>query len=227
MNTTNLIDNIEYNKKNRIPTIYKNAVKVNFEIMNTWSIPYIKQKFGNQDCRGYFSNKFIIKSPLESCYDYLSKSIPYKYTLHRLGNNTFDNDLTFPNVFFKKKDLISNIFYEGPENTGVLPHSHLGGAYNIMIYGFKEWTLFDMTSQDGYKMHEYLQKEYTNTSTFLEFYKNYNIIIDKLNDNNIPVLRGIQEPGDIVYVPEGYEHFVFNKSKTLGLVVELKHSIII
>ena len=130
--------------------------------------------------------------------------------------NTYIDYLRFPNPFFNKKDIHHYIFYTGPKDTGILPYAH-GDVFNLMIYGEKKWILYDFNKITA-ELTETYGKKYKKNIMWKNWYKNeYKKLISKTD-----VIEFIQQPNDIVFVPNGYLHTVYNNKNTMGILIEKK-----
>ena len=222
MNIVYDISHSDFNKikENRIPTLIKNGLK-NFPELKNWNTEYIIKKYGKTNCI-YTNDARPVSSRLTATYtDFFYNLSNKNYTFTRKMydiNNTLDfiDDFTFPNPYFSKNEIEKHIFYSGPATTGALPHSH-GAALNLMIYGKKKWIFFDKITHIGKKLEQYYYKNYPPKSQYNDW---YNSEYDTLK-KTIPIIECIQEPTDIVFVPNQYNHTVLNLETTMGIVVEL------
>ena len=135
-----------------------------------------------------------------------------------------------PNIIFSKKDIRSYIIYNGPKNTGVLPHAHKN-SLNILKTGKKKWIfcnnfelkrcpnsiiglLASKTNKPNKGISEIQDLKQDNIK-WMDWYNTY-----KKNNKNTEI-ECIQEAGDLIYVPNQLIHAVYNLENTCGLVVDL------
>ena len=206
--------------KRRIPTLIKNGLKY-FPELQKWNEEYIYKKYGNKKCSVAKDGKRIEKHFNDKNMNYKNYFEKNKNlylfsreSYHKKKVNTYIDDLTFPNPFFNKKDIHHHVFYTGPKSSGILPHNH-GDAFNLMIYGEKKWILFD-SNIITQKINRFYEKKYKKNILWENWYKNeYKYLISKTN-----VIEFIQNPNDIVFVPRGYLHTVYNNKDTMGILIE-------
>ena len=220
MNVVNNITKLEFEEiqKKRIPTLIKNGLK-DFPRIKEWNKDYILKKYGKSMCNYSYDSRPVRSKSICSISEYFN-NYPDSYSFTRkkfnpLETNVFTDDITFPNNLFYKKDIDKSIFYCGPSHTGALPHSH-GAALNFMVYGKKKWIMFDTKTELARKVQQYYYEKYP-SAIWMEWFKaEY-----KNLKENIPILECIQEDNDIMFVPDGYNHTVFNMKPTMGVVVEI------
>ena len=194
--------------KRRIPTLIKNGLKY-FPELQKWNEEYIYKKYGDKKCSVATDGKRVEKHFTDknmSYKEYFEKNknlyLFSREKYHKKKVNTYIDYLTFPNPFFTKKEIHHNVFYTGPESSGILPHYH-GDSFNLMIYGEKKWILFD-SNKITRKINKFYEKKYKKNILWKNWYKNeYKYLISKTN-----VIEFIQNPNDIVFVPRGYLHTV-------------------
>ncbi len=213
------LDKFKQIKENRIPTLIKNGLKY-FPKLQKWNKNYIIEKYGNEICN-YSYHARPVRSNLYCNYiDFFNKyNNTYSFsrkTFDITKIDTFIQDLTFPNPLFSKKNINKHIFFTGPEYSGALPHSH-GPALNLMVYGRKRWIFFDANDTIGKKLEQYYYKKYPKDVLWIDWFK---LEYKKLK-KQIDIIECIQEPNDIVFVPNEYNHTVFNMKETMGIVIEL------
>ena len=86
-----------------------------------------------------------------------------------------------------------------------------------MKYGRKRWIFFDTFYQEGKKLEQYYYNKYPIDISWLEWYnKEYNSM-----EKYVEKVECIQEPNDLVFIPDKFNHTVFNEEETMGIVVEL------
>ena len=203
-------------KQNNMPTVFKNGIDI-FPELKKWNTNYILEKYGNNLCSVTYDNDAVVDFYfLNKCITYKDYFNDFKHTLSFTRNdnineiNSFINDITFPNPFFKKNDIISYYIYCGPRESGLLPHSH-SHALNIMTYGMKEWIFYN-----NKKLTEYYTYKYIRNVKYKEWYKNEYENLKK----NEKIIEYTQNLTDIIYIPKKYSHCIYNKKHTLGIAIE-------
>ena len=134
------------------------------------------------------------------------------------NNNIRIKDDIIPNILFNENNIRSFIIYNGPKNTGILPHSHQD-SLNILKYGKKKWIFISDRDILKNSINDYykLRKNTKNIRiSWMNWYKNY-IKIQKKYD-----IECIQESGDIIVVPDKIFHTVYNIEDSLGTVIDIK-----
>ena len=222
----NTIDNISKDKfreirLKRIPTLIKNGLSY-FPNLEKWNKEYIVEKYGDIDCTYSYHARPVRSKSKTNYRNFFNKYNKETYTFTRKIYNINDekgkiiSDINYPNPFFDRVNIDRYIFYSGPKHTGALPHSH-GPALNLMKYGRKRWIFFDTFYQDGKKLEQYYYNKYPLNVSWLEWYnKEYNSM-----DKFVKTVECIQEPNDLVFIPDNFNHTVFNEEETMGIVVEL------
>ena len=200
------------------PFLIKNGLKA-FDKIIKWNQEYLVNKFQNEKCHYSFDARPVMSRNNDTLKNYFEnfKSTAYLFDRKKYSiNKHFLDDLYFPNPYFNEKMISNYILYSGSTNTGALPHSH-GAAFNCMVYGKKQWILFDSSTMQGKQLERYYYKNYSNGCMWKQWYdKEY----EKLLNINI-TKECIQNSGDIIYIPKYYNHAVLNKEDTLGLVIEI------
>ena len=204
--------------KKRKPILFKNGLQY-FPNLCNWDSTYLIQNYGTEICNYSYDARPVRsrnQTNLEMYFNrYQSNSYLFSRKVFDKHNKTFINDLTFPNPFFNECNIEKYIIYSGPDKTGALPHSH-GSAFNCMVYGEKKWIFFDSNTKTGKQLENYYYAKYPHTFTWMDWYnKEYENLL-KLNITS----EIIQQEKDIVYVPTCYNHTVFNKKQTLGLLLK-------
>lgn len=220
INIKNLKKQLDLCVKNRVPTVIKNGLKY-FPEIHKWNEEYIYKKYGDKKCSVATDGKRVERHFTDknmNYKEYFEKNknlyLFSRESYHKKKLNTYIDDLTFPNPFFNKKEIHHNVFYTGPESSGILPHSH-GDAFNLMLYGEKKWILFDYNNKTG-KLNDFYERKYKKNIEWKNWYKNeYKNLISKTD-----VIEFIQYPNDIVFVPRGYLHSVYNNKNTMGILIE-------
>jgi hypothetical protein len=219
MNVIDGVDNFNDVRKLRVPTFIKNCLRY-FPDLQKWDAAYIADKFGDHSCT-YSNDARPVRSKLETTYsDFFNRLADDFYLFSRSEydskNPRFISDFSFPNPLFRKSSIERHIFFAGPSQSGALPHSH-GAAFNFMICGLKRWIFFDSSSDMGHKLEQFYYAKYPKDAQWIDWYNNEYEDLKK----RIAVYECVQEPHDIVYIPEKFNHTVCNVNETLGIVVEV------
>ena len=203
------------------PQLIKHGLK-HFPQLHKWNKEYIKNEFGDISCNFSFDAR-PVRSKNTTTYDNYIKTLSdqsYSFTRVHYNHQTdkIIDDIDFPNPFFSKKEIDKYIFFCGPSHSGALQHSH-GPALNLMVSGKKKWILFDSTTEYGARLQAYYYNKYPSNTQWIDWFtKEYK----QLKENShVKIYEFIQEPGDIVFIPDKYNHSVFNMKDTIGIVIEL------
>tara|TARA_Y100000591_G_C21762287_1_gene660758 strand:+ start:350 stop:1024 length:675 start_codon:yes stop_codon:yes gene_type:complete len=203
-------------KYNNIPTVFINGMDI-FPQLKKWNTDYILNNYGENLCSITYDNDAVANFYFSNkCITYKDYFNDFNHTLSITRNdninekNSFINDITFPNPFFKKEDIIRYYTYCGPPESGILPHYH-SYALNLMTYGMKEWIFYD-----NIKLTDYYEIKYIRNVKYKEWYKNEYTNLKKNNK----IIEYIQNTNDVVFIPKNYSHGVYNKQHTLGIVIE-------
>ena len=213
---------MNFNKTSNEPKLFKDGLKY-FEQIQKWDKEYISTNFGEIMCK-YSDDGRPVRSKNTTTYnnyinDFSDKSYAFTREMYDGKENKIIDDITFPNPFFSKNEIDKHIFFCGPCHTGALPHSH-GKALNLMVSGRKRWIMFDSKTNYGKQLENYYYMKYPSTYQWMDWFsQEYKQL--KAN-SNIKLYEFIQEPGDIVFIPDFFNHTVFNMKNTIGVVLELK-----
>lgn len=224
-NKDNFFDN--YFSK-RVPVLIKGGAK-NWPLMEKWNKDYIIKKAGNYMCTVVTDSRPAASTIRATLKDYF-KSYQGKSTLtlqkYQEGENLpILKDLPIPSPFFTQKSIHRYFFFHSVKDAGTLPHKHRD-AFNILVSGSKHWIFHDASLEKapkGYsKLNEY-SKSYPSGTTAKDWFKKE---LPNLANSlkKIKVYQCIQEPGDIVYIPNDYSHTVLNLSEVLGVVFECNNT---
>ena len=105
----------------------------------------------------------------------------------------------------KKIKRPASHFYLGSAGSGAPMHYH-SHAYNVLVYGRKRWVVLPPRHALFSKQHiaNWLETEY------------------KALREDGAAMECIQEPGDVLYIPEGWAHGVLNLDDSIGFSVEFR-----
>ena len=236
------IDYIEKKFKNNNDIVlfqFSKGVDLNINNVDKCCQPYIKAYMEKYKSEKKINKTTTIIDGITSIYldsNYLkhTKHNPKTYLFRRekieseSQNRVIDD--VIPNIIFSKKDIRSYIIYNGPKNTGVLPHAHKH-SLNILKTGKKKWIfcnnfklktspnsiialLASNTNKPNKGINEIQDLKQDNIK-WMDWYNTYK----KYNKNT--EIECIQEEGDLIYVPNQLIHAVYNLENTCGLVVDL------
>lgn len=222
----------------RSPIVIKGLI-ANCEACQKWSPDFFENKYGDTKLltlkKGdkFKTNAYTSFTQKMAC-DYMS----LKDSIKNMINN--NNDLTYINnvteIFSKHPELIKdlglnniskidtsineeswlkvNLFMGGPR-TGSSLHCAVAGNFFFNVYGKKKWILISPYYS------KYLQS--TPAENFEFVISGYNIEdMDQFGTLNqlIPKYEIILEPGDVLYVPPWYWHYVHNETDfTIGCAI--------
>lgn len=212
-------------KLKRTPYLFKNKLK-EFTNLEKFNKNYILSKYGENLCNYSYYDRPVrsrLKCTLQEFYN-IHYNTCYTFTrsifdINNTSNkNLIINEINYPNNFFNINEIDKYIFYCGKEKSGCLPHSH-GAALNLMSYGKKKWIFFDSLTKKGKEFENYFYNKYPLNNEWIDWYNNeYKNLCD-----NIEVIEFIQESNDIVFIPNNYNHTVYNLQETMGIVIELNN----
>ena len=105
----------------------------------------------------------------------------------------------------KKIKRPASHFYLGSAGSGAPMHYH-SHSYNVLVFGRKRWVILPPRHALFSKQHiaNWLETEYK-----------------ALRDDGA-AMECIQEPGDVLYIPEGWAHGVLNLDDSIGFSTEFK-----
>ena len=113
-------------------------------------------------------------------------------------------------------------FLMGPALAGAHVHAH-GAAWNVLVHGRKRWFLFPPHTPPLFaavlRAGGLLEPQFGRPA--LEWFRTEYPI---LRSSPIAPLEVIQEPGDIVWVPERWGHAVLNLEPSVGFAMEIGFS---
>lgn len=214
--------------RKRIPVILKNAAK-EWPLINSWTNNYLIKLCENiefkvvQDSRSGENNSLNFSSSLEKYLEEEKGFAAYIHdsTTHSLFSDLF-GDLDPKNPFFRANEIEKFLFFFAKTNAGALPHVHVFDVFNVLQKGKKQWVFFDASEHLaplGYKTLQEYHKSYGRGSTSLQWFERE---LSSLENKVESSYTGIQEAGDLVYIPIEYSHAVLNLEDCVGLVLETK-----
>ena len=103
-------------------------------------------------------------------------------------------------------DLASTQFSLGPVGSGSPPHYHMA-AVNTLVYGRKKWTL--LPPADAIYGAMPVREWHAAGGP------------EALRAEGRQVLECVQQPGDVVYVPDHWGHAVLNVEPSVGFATEV------
>ena len=103
------------------------------------------------------------------------------------------------------------LFYHGVAGTGTFCHQH-SSAYNAMLWGRKRWFLFPPSAHVGAAEPPFVQHAPTDMATWL------NTTLPSLPTKPA---QCVQEPGELLWLPDGFLHCVLNLRESVGVAIEI------
>jgi len=214
----------EYASKNR-PVIVEGAAR-HWLAMQRWSIPSLEERFRNVDFKvGKDDDGKTLRMKFKYFADYMrhqrddSPLYLFETTLdedasmrHMLDD--FEIPAIFPHDWF---GLVNHEarpphrwFCIGPKRSGTTVHTDPLGtsAWNAVTHGRKRWVLFEpSTPRRVAKAKDVINKGEDNEAIMY-----FDFLLPRLKKANpeVRVYEGIQEPGDIIFVPGDWWHGVLN-----------------
>ena len=200
----------------RTPKLYKGILSTYFPTIASWTSDYIINKYGTRTCKYSFHGRPVAQDNETTYSNFFNNNVGYTFTRTSSASSYFVDEVDWDvNTLFTKDDILRTIFFAGPKNTGALPHRH-GDAFNLCVEGKKQWIMFDTITKEGLDLQKRYKRDYPVGSLWKTWYDN------EYKSINVPIIEFTQLPGDIVYVPRGYSHTVYNHEQTLGIVFETK-----
>ncbi|XP_048252971.1 uncharacterized protein LOC124133842 isoform X1 [Haliotis rufescens] len=141
----------------------------------------------------------------------VEKEPPYVFDRAFYDDTDLSDTLHLPSFLTVDTDLEDSLFFLGSTGTGVSFHNH-ADAWNAVIFGRKRWFLYNFDQNPpggvtpGYGQLDWFQNLYPNLTT-----------------DQKPT-ECIQEPGEILYVPEGVYHGTINLGDTIAIGIQKKEA---
>jgi hypothetical protein len=230
---------LEKTSGKRIPIVIKNLIR-DCDARNKWSPSFFKDNYGstklltlskeNTNKKAYTS----FTQKLDCQYITLEQSISNMLQTENTNNVLYINNIT--EIFSKHPELIKDLnlnniskidesinedtwlkvnLFMGGSGTGSSLHCAVAGNFFFNVYGKKKWILIDPMYT------KYLKS--TPSENFGFVISGYDIEnieqLGKLNEI-IPKYEIVLEPGDVLYVPPWWWHYVHNETDfTIGCAV--------
>jgi hypothetical protein len=195
----------------------------NWKAFDHWTPQYLKKHFGKQAVRVYRKTKgtrpTTVKMKMREYLEYLQSKKRKKEDLREpmwLVETELPNDLVvgdteggllpvFERAFQGLPFRMNNYqFMIAPKYAGASPHFHHSAA-NVLVYGRKRWFLFPPASSLYSTKHinSWVHEDYNRTVN---------------GDGGAPPpLECVQQPGDIIYVPDMWAHGVVYPMESVGI----------
>jgi len=195
-----------------------------WDFIRKWSPDYLVENMGDFQCTLVHDSRPDLAR--ETCsletyfreHSHLSTMTIVPFAKH--PERRFLRDIPLPNPCFTEQMLSAFFFFHSNEGGGSLPHCHQD-AFNMLQRGRKRWLMFDADYAHSPAGHEQL-------AACLEHYGDGHHVselfdegLEPLRRAGIRVYEGIQEAGDVVYIPVYFAHAAINLSETLGMVAVL------
>jgi JmjC domain, hydroxylase len=197
-----------------------------------WTEAWSLQQFGDRLCQVSLDSRpamgsFEQRMPLRSYLDGLKRTdssgpVP-GYLMHseRDGVRACDvlSDLDVPAAISALGRPSLSRFFVGPAYTGTLPHYHTY-AINALARGRKRWAIYAGVNRNHTdRILENSYQRYNSGSLAREWFAEE---CPQLRSKNVQLWEFIQEPGDLVYIPEFMIHAVINLQPVIGFTVEFQ-----
>lgn len=207
----------------RTPVVLKDACS-NWEFMQKWTLDYLTTELGDYQCtvardsRPAFSKETCSLKDYFQDYSHLSTITFEPFDPENKDLPRFLEDIPLPNPFFSKNDISAYFFFHANEKGGSLPHCHMD-AFNLLQKGTKRWVMYDADPEiapHGWEILKKCHEEYAKGTHSKDWF------IDGPNQarrEGVTIYDGVQEIGDIVFIPEHFSHAVLNLSETQGMVI--------
>ncbi|CAG5132383.1 unnamed protein product [Candidula unifasciata] len=139
---------------------------------------------------------------------------PMHYVFDRsfYGRSNLPKTLHLPKYFEVSSSEDDSVFFLGSSMTGVVFHKH-SDTWNGVVYGSKRWFLYPNTKtppggvHHGFSVLEWVDHVYPN-----------------LTDVDKPI-ECVQQPGEILYLPEGTYHATLNLGDTIAVAMQKKNAV--
>ena len=200
--TVNEISNMNFLRTSTEPLI----IKVNNMIKKEEFIDIfgdVLLDFSNNGISTVINGKTTIKDCINSD----------NYIFHDIVKSDFFN--TMESVFPRFKEGVKYIksrIYCGSSGTGSHFHYH-PAALNYLISGIKLWIMIPPSLKNAIFYYKYISYRSSN----LPLFEWLDLKSKELFDNVDDMMIFIQSEGSVVYVPDGYFHFVVNLTEVIGI----------
>ncbi|XP_046558342.1 LOW QUALITY PROTEIN: F-box protein At5g06550-like [Haliotis rubra] len=140
------------------------------------------------------------------------KEPPYVFDRSFYNDTDLSDTLNLPSFLSVDNNLEDSLFFLGSTGTGISFHNH-ADAWNAVIFGCKRWFLYNIDQNPpGGVSPGYGQ---------LDWYHN---LYPNLTKKEKPT-ECIQEPGEILYLPEGVYHGTINIGDTIAIGIQKKEAV--
>ncbi len=191
------------------PVILKNAFQ-DWSIKEKWNINFLRSKFQEKIEVEFSEGEGKVLQTIDS---FLEENSRYKYLRMALNQDFIETESNHDNI------KIFNCWYKDyttDKNKKSLSWLYLGNAHSYTdihrdIWRFNSWLYLI----SGTKLWFIYPKSYNEIIAMNK--NNYGIAnMDELLSQTYKPLIAVQEPGDMIYVPSNYYHFVYNVERSLA-----------
>ncbi|MEM9459452.1 MAG: hypothetical protein AAGF11_35060 [Myxococcota bacterium] len=204
----------------RSPVILR-GMAADWDFMRTWSPDYLSELMGDFQCTIVRDSRPDLADETCSLETYFREHAHLATmticSLQEQGEYRVFSDIPLPNPCFDKDMLTAFFFFHSHPDQGSLPHCHQD-AFNLLQSGRKHWLMYDADPEQspvGWEVLRDCLSEYGKGRRVREWFDEG---LGPLRRADMRVYEGVQEAGDIVYVPVRFAHAAINLSETLGVV---------
>lgn len=206
----------------REPALFRGAAH-GWPLVTKWSRSYLSRALGDFQCKVVRDSRPAYATETCSLAEYFERlshlsTLTFSPTSAGERLPPFFDDVPLPNPFFARERITAGFLYHANADGGSLPHCHQD-AYNILAQGRKRWVMYDADpdeSPEGWALLRACHEEF-GAGTFATDW--FSRGIEHIEARGITVYQCVQEPGDVVYIPEHFSHAVLNDSEVLGLAI--------
>jgi len=206
----------------REPALFR-GVAHNWPLVVSWSRSYLSRALGDFQCKVVRDSRPAYASETCSLAEYFERfshlsTLTFSSTSAGEPLPPFFDDVPLPSPLFTREMISAGFLYHANTDGGSLPHCHQD-AYNILVQGRKRWVMYDAdpdVSPEGWALLRACHEEF-GAGTFAKDW--FSLGIEHIQARGVTVYECVQEPGDVVYIPEHFSHAVLNASEVLGLAV--------
>jgi len=209
--------------KRKLPVIVKGLAN-EWPLMDKWNVDFLADAFGHQVGRIANDGRPKRSHDTRPLREYFSK----RHDEDILGVFSPDvmsryreeawilKDIELPNPLFDESNITKLHFFHGKKTGGCLPHKGIE-YFDVLQSGVKRWAIWDETSS-GDETQKHFNLLYPQNATSSEWFeREFDSLPSKVGCN---VYEALQEPGDIMYVPDGFVRaYEYNDEETMGVVL--------
>ncbi|XP_045165976.2 uncharacterized protein LOC123529639 isoform X2 [Mercenaria mercenaria] len=213
-----------YRHKRPVIVTFENGAK-DWTDPRKWTVDSLKQEYGKWSVlsgnareivrrggTGYVDTSFSEYVDDLMKGDGLSGEPFYVFDRDFYNDSSLPSTLKPPSYFHIQDGVDDSIFFLGSSGSGVSFHKH-ADAWNGVIFGKKRWFLYmNSKTPPGGVYPGYTQREW------------YENIYPSLSPYDKP-LECIQNPGEILYLPEGTYHGTINLGDTIAIGIQKREAV--